>query len=285
MENTNLVKFLFETNAVRVCDGKNPFWYTSGLIGPYYINTHFLYGSEDKANQLLKFIDEKKQNKETFSKEINDKVWENYLNDTTFKQVIDILVENISKNVNVDSIDYISGGERRDWFFSFPVAIILQKPHITIYKDGSMTVFQNDKNIDNINIKKARVLHIADLITVASSYERVWIPSINNIGKIYETYAIVDRNQGGRELLIKNNIKMSTLVSVDKDFFTKANIEGYINEEQKKIASDFIDNPFESMRSFLIENEDFLEKALASSNEKIVLRAKTLIENDLYNLK
>jgi hypothetical protein len=60
--NEKLVNWLFETNAVRVCPQDRPFWYTSGTIGPYYINTHFLYGSEEKANSLLKLIDSEKAN-------------------------------------------------------------------------------------------------------------------------------------------------------------------------------------------------------------------------------
>ena len=39
---SNLVSYLFKTNAFKVCSENNPFWYTSGLIGPYFINTHFL---------------------------------------------------------------------------------------------------------------------------------------------------------------------------------------------------------------------------------------------------
>ena len=50
MPNEKLIKWLFETNAFRVCPENEPFWYTSGTIGPYYINTHFLYGSEEKGN-------------------------------------------------------------------------------------------------------------------------------------------------------------------------------------------------------------------------------------------
>ncbi|GAE87725.1 hypothetical protein JCM21531_1120 [Acetivibrio straminisolvens JCM 21531] len=62
MNNEKLLKWLFETNAIRVCPQDKPFWYTSGTIGPYYINTHFLYGSEEKANKLLAFIDREKEN-------------------------------------------------------------------------------------------------------------------------------------------------------------------------------------------------------------------------------
>jgi len=60
--NEKLIKWLFDTNAIRVCPKDKPFWYTSGTIGPYYINTHFLYGSEEKANKLLEFIDKEKEN-------------------------------------------------------------------------------------------------------------------------------------------------------------------------------------------------------------------------------
>ena len=55
MENP-IVSWLFETDAVRVCPEGQPFWYTSGKLGPFYINTQFLYGSEEAANALLTVI-------------------------------------------------------------------------------------------------------------------------------------------------------------------------------------------------------------------------------------
>ena len=55
---SDLVSYLFETNAIRFCEENKPFWYTSGKIGPYFINTHFVYGSEKDAVELLAFIDE-----------------------------------------------------------------------------------------------------------------------------------------------------------------------------------------------------------------------------------
>ena len=57
MENP-IISWLFETDAVRVCPEGQPFWYTSGKLGPFYINTQFLYGSEAAANALLKTIEE-----------------------------------------------------------------------------------------------------------------------------------------------------------------------------------------------------------------------------------
>ena len=37
----DLMSLLFETHAFKVAEANNPFWYTSGKIGPYFVNTHF----------------------------------------------------------------------------------------------------------------------------------------------------------------------------------------------------------------------------------------------------
>ena len=52
----NLTSYLFKTNAFRVCEENKPFWYTSGKIGPYFVNGNFLYENEKDANDLLNFI-------------------------------------------------------------------------------------------------------------------------------------------------------------------------------------------------------------------------------------
>ena len=63
---------------------------------------------------------------------------------------------------------YVSGGERRDWFFSIPIAYLSNKPHLFIFMN--LKVIQDNKEIYDIQNKN--VTHIADLITQASSYER-----------------------------------------------------------------------------------------------------------------
>ena len=176
--NNNLLNWIFETYAIRISSHQKPFWYTSGTIGPYYINTHFLYGSEKKAIDLLSFIDNEKENKLACPKKLLDETYNNYEKDYIYKGVIDEMCSFIKNNIDVDDVDYISGGERRDWFFSLPVSKILKKPHVTIYKDLD-TVITDEGNTEYLkNLNGGKVLHIADLITEASSYERAWIPAI-----------------------------------------------------------------------------------------------------------
>lgn len=70
----SIAEYLFKTDAVKICPENKPFWYTSGKIGPYYINTHFIYGSEEQANALLKRIDEEKDKLELPKKLFRNRV-------------------------------------------------------------------------------------------------------------------------------------------------------------------------------------------------------------------
>ncbi len=283
---SNLVSYLFKTNALKICPDNKPFWYTSGKIGPYYINTHFMYGSEQDAVELLNFIDSEKEEKETLPQKIFEKTFAHYNTNEIYKNVIDEMVEFIKENINIDDIDYVSGGERRDWFFSNIVANLLSKPHITIYKDLSIVVNDStfEKEIDKSQVKNAKVLHVADLITEASSYLRAWIPAIKSLGaNIVWSTVVVDRMQGGKEKLEKENIKSLSIINIDENLFKKALDMDVINENQFEMLKNFYENPDGTMRNFLIAHPEFLKNALAS-DEKTASRAKLCIDNNLYNL-
>ena len=243
---SDLVSYLFETNAIRFCAENKPFWYTSGKIGPYFINTHFIYGSEKDATELLSFIDECLADKLSLPNKVFEKVLKQYQNNTIYRNVIDTMKDFIDKNINVSEIDYVSGGERRDWFFSNIIAHLLNKPHLSIYKDLSVVEsdsnFTNSKTITSLNDKK--VLHIADLITVASSYIRAWIPAIKNLGsKICWSCVVVDRMQGGKEKIEAEGVKAFSLVQVDTNLFKKALDLNIINKAQLSMLDGFIADP------------------------------------------
>ncbi len=282
----DIISYLFETNAFKFCEENKPFWYTSGKIGPYFINTHFIYGSQKDASELLAFIDESLLDKMTLPKKVFNKVLNQYKGNKIYHTVIDGLKDYIEKNIDVSQIDYVSGGERRDWFFSIIIAYLLKKPHITIYKDLS-TVESNynfSETKKTIDLKDKKVLHVADLITVASSYIRTWIPAIKNLGaNILWSCVLVDRKQGGKEKLEKEGIKSLSLVNVDSDLFKNALNMKIINENQLELLNKFFKNPDKCMREFLIKHPEFIENAL-NSDEKTKKRAKLLVEGNLYNL-
>ena len=284
---SDIMSYLFETKAVRFCEENKPFWYTSGKIGPYFINTHFVYGSEKDASELLAFIDECLKDKSSLPEKVFQKVLKQYNENEIYHNVIDTMKDYITKNINVEEIDYISGGERRDWFFSNMIAYLLKKPHISIFKDLNTVI--SDYNFENSITSKSdldgkNVLHVADLITVASSYIRAWIPAIQNLGaSIKWSCSVVDRMQGGKDKLKANNIESFSLVNVDESLFKKALELKIINENQFNMLNDFFKNPDETMKNFLIAHPEFLESAL-NSDEKTRSRAKLLVDGNLYGL-
>ena len=283
---SDIMSYLFETKAIRFCEENKPFWYTSGKIGPYFINTHFVYGNEKEASELLSFIDQCLSDKITLPEKIFKKVLKQYEENEIYHNVIDAMKNYITENINISEIDYVSGGERRDWFFSNMIAYLFDKPHISIYKDLSTVVsdskFENTKPITNIDNKK--VLHVADLITVASSYIRAWIPAIKNIGgQMCWSCVVVDRMQGGQEKLKTEGVKALSLVNVDSTLFETAYKNKIINENQLSMLKKFFENPDKTMRDFLIQHPEFLENSL-NGDEKTAKRAKLLIDGNLYGI-
>jgi len=282
--NEKLIKWLFDTNAIRVCPKDKPFWYTSGTIGPYYINTHFLYGSEEKANKLLEFIDKEKENILKCPDRILEETMKNYQSDPIYRGLIDEMCDFIKNNIDVNEVDYISGGERRDWFFSPIIAKLLNKPHITIYKDLTTVVSSDGKTEELKELNGESVLHIADLITEASSYERAWIPAIkNNGGRIKWSVVVVDRKQGGAELLKSYDIKSFSMVDIDIGLFKRVLDMGLIDRGQFEMIEQYILDPKESMAKFLRKNPEFIKQALMA-DDKTRERAKLCIEKDFYGL-
>lgn len=283
---SDVMSYLFETDAIKFCEENKPFWYTSGKIGPYFINTHFVYGNEKEASELLAFIDECLNDKLTLPEKVFKKVFKQYETNETYRTVINTMKAYIENNINIDEIDYISGGERRDWFFSNIISYLLNKPHLSIYKD--LSVVESNKSFNNSHLIKSlenkKVLHIADLTTVASSYIRAWIPAIRNLGsEIYWSCVVVDRMQGGKEKIEAEGIKSLSLVQVDKKLFDYALNSNIINQTQYDMLNSFLKNPDESMKQFLVSHPEFIKNSL-NSDEKTRKRAKLLIDENLYGL-
>lgn len=284
MEKNKLITWLFKTNAVRVCPENKPFWYTSSKIGPYYINTHFLYGSEEKAGSLLKVIDVCKENKLGCSEIVLELARKNFETDEIFRGLISSMCEYIKSNFNMKNIGYISGGERRDWFFSLIIADMLKIPHITIFKDLTAVMFQKGISSEVKDIKNANVLHIADIITEASSYTRAWIPAIQSLnGNLKYSLVVVDRLQGGAEKLNGAGVESHALMKVDKALFDGALDENHITGQQHKMLMDYLEKPAETMRAFLVEHPEFIENSL-QSDPKTAERARICIEQNIYGL-
>ena len=278
MENP-IISWLFETDAVRVCPEGQPFWYTSGKLGPFYINTQFLYGSEAAANALLAVIEQAcAGDKLAFYDTVYAHIEAQLASCPIYAQLIDLLCEAAQKL----SFDFVSGGERRDFFFSMPVARKLGKGHLSIFKDlSSVYTDETGKSMpsDQAGLACKRSVHIADLITVASSYVRAWIPAVESLGaKIAYSLAVVDRDQGGSQILADAGCPLTTLVVIKPELFETAHAMGRITDAQLALILAFIADPDKFMTDFLLAHPDFLANEIAKGG-KSAQRAQLCIDS------
>lgn len=275
---------LIQTQALRLAPPGQVFWYTSGTVGPYYINTHYLCGGQAPAEELLRFIDAEKGNRQTFPQHLQERVEAHAAADPVFAGVIEALAERVRQSGGVGG-DFISGGERRDWFFSPLVAARLGKPHLLIYKDLSAD-WHRDGEVEPVSGLEGKTgVHVADLITEASSYVRSWIPAIRQRGgQMSCAVNVVDRAQGGAEALSQAQVRAEALLRVDADLFTALRRAGHIDGQQEQVLLAYARDPHAAMKAFLQEHPEFLRQALRSPDERTAGRARLLAEQNPYQL-
>jgi hypothetical protein len=131
----------------------------------------------------------------------------------------------------------VSGGQRRDWLFSGPVARRLGLRHLSLFKQSP----GQDVELDRVVLRSSdgrelrcgslagcTVIHVVDMVTAASScYSRDqltgrdvgWIPMVRaRGGQISDLVAVVSRRQGGEEALGRVGVKVRSLAVVDEQF-------------------------------------------------------------------
>ncbi len=265
--NKELANYLFETEALKIADPEQPFWYTSGKIGPFFINTHFLYGSSAEAGALLEEIERLSDKPEEMPFLISSLCLQQFEQDSIYNAVIKMaykMLEDIAAKV-----DFISGGARRDFFFSMPLAALFDKPHLSCHKDGrSYYSLPGEPAVEIISEQDSPIygqkgLHIADIVTVASSFFRLWIPQVERAGAAMTCAAVIlDRGQGGKELLAERGISLYTLGTTNKEFFRTAVEMEQINARQAEMCVAFLQDPDKYMADFLAKHPEFIPAEL-----------------------
>ncbi|MAE13064.1 hypothetical protein CMO92_00725 [Candidatus Woesearchaeota archaeon] len=164
------------------------FPYTSGEVGPYYVQSVAVTRNGDH-----------------------------------FAQAVEALCTLISSSHTLDGYDIITGGETRDWAFSFPVAYALGKPHAMIYNSGKVV---------DASLEGKRVLHVADLNNEGSSFRDKWVPTIRKAGgEIVEAFFYVDRREDGVQVLENRGVPSSSVVPLDSHAWDILREQSYITPE------------------------------------------------------
>lgn len=277
-----LIAALIQTEALVVSPPGEVFWYTSGTVGPYYINTHYMFGGPGPARDLLAYIDADKAAAD-FPASLRDRCRKAYESVPEYRLTIDALVA--AAGDSQTGATMVSGGERRDWFFSAAVADHMDLPHLLLYKDGGARLWNGRSEQPVEDLTGSRAIHVADLVTEASSYIRFWIPALRERGaEMAVAHNVIDRAQGGIDAIAAVGVPARALLRVDEGLFDALMAQGIIEKSQRDGLVAYCSDPHAAMRAFLQENPRFLERSLASDDERTAGRARLLAEGDLYKL-
>ncbi len=222
-----LLKLIHDTKALAIWNRKTGpvFWYVLGVPGPFYVNTELVIGAT-LANVLLEKITAIVVNTPdavTRAKQLNETLMAAYRSSPQYQQVIVAMVAKTQSEFPKGNFDVISGGERRDWLFSIPLAHEMGIRHVFLFKNKDVHCAESLK-------KGERALHVADLINNAASYFDLWFPLLEKAHLNYiGTLCVNIRGTNGINRLNQHGKKTVTMNNVDLSFFEKSLANGLID--------------------------------------------------------
>ncbi len=267
--NDELLKQVFSSNAVSIWDNqKGPvFWYAAGVPGPFYVNTEKLLG-EDAAGSLLGQISnivQKVGSIEEKSESLFSAVMEEYGRNPVFQRIIATLIDS-SKIFDGQDYSCISGGERRDWFFSIPFAQETGRDHLFIFKDKSVL----RRGFDGETIQAGpNVMHVSDLIHNAASYFDKWLPVLKeNDLNVVGTLSVINRGNAGLDKLNEAGFKSLTLKGIDLDFFKELQESGLIDADTFAELDLYFESREEWAKKYILSNPELFDVAALDAKSK-----------------
>ena len=275
--NQRVSELLVKTGAFTDLD--TPVILASGVMGIYYVNTEKLLQDNNKWKE--------------FGNDSHAMI-QHAINITNknpeFGEVIDILSEKVNSLFPKTGSCAISGGQRRDWIFSGPVAAKLNMDHISIYKDGKIEILppndpgyqpNNSQNKIITDLSGRTIIHIPDMLTAASScyrldkdnQEKGWIPEIRKREGITKNLvSVVSRLQGGEGNLAKIEVNAESLVAIGPNFLQE-------HSTNPKRAIEYKENPEQWTKNYLIENGALALIDTFNPNGGKIKRAKIFLED------
>jgi orotidine-5'-phosphate decarboxylase/orotate phosphoribosyltransferase len=224
---------------------------TSGQLGCYYVNTEKLARDNGEFNDYGGSAEAMYRHALAMAEKHPE-----------FNEDIEIIAAKVKELMEVGKPYVISGGQRRDWLFSAPVAHKLGLRHVALYKQEPG---QNDRievqdkegkvmrdSLEN-RIEGATAIHIVDLLTEGSSCidksdNTGWIPMLRKAGvEIKDLLAVVTRKQGGEDNLAAVGVTVHPFVAIDEDFLSK-------HSKNPENAVAYFKDPEKWSREYLAKN-------------------------------
>jgi len=148
-----------------------------------------------------------------------------------FQRVCDLYVKLIDKELGGDSFDRIAGIPTAGMPFASVVSYHLKKPFV--YIRPKVKMHGRERRIEGIMMPGNRVLLVDDLVTTGLSLIKAAKSIRAEGGVVTDALVLMDREEGGKEKLAKDNIKLHYLLTAS-EAAKKLYELGAIEEEQLK---------------------------------------------------
>ncbi len=149
-----------------------------------------------------------------------------------FQKVCNLYVGFVKKEIGESSFDRIVGIPVAGIPFAALIAYSFKKPFLYIRK--GVRLHGRQKRIEGILAPGDRVLLLDDLITTGLSLRKAAKAITAEGGVVAEAAVLIDRQEGGREKLQKQGIKLHALLDINEIANTLCEL-GTIDEQQKKV--------------------------------------------------
>ncbi len=276
-----LLKRIHDTKAVSIWNRQTGpiFWYAASVPGPFYVNTELVIGKDLSASllkQITTIVAETKGAAERAQK-LETLIMDAFNADETYRNIIETMVAKTTESFSSDSFSLLSGGERRDWLFSIPMAKLMGLRHVYLFKNGD---FYCEKPLAMGEV----ALHVADLINNAASYFDAWLPILEKAGlACVGTVSVNVRGRVGTDRLKANGQKVVTLNTIDTGFFEQSQADGLIDAGTLEEIRLFFKGAQEWASAYLMDHPELFNAS--GIDAKSFERLESFFTKDPWGLK
>ncbi|HKZ93959.1 MAG TPA: orotate phosphoribosyltransferase [Candidatus Bathyarchaeia archaeon] len=148
-----------------------------------------------------------------------------------FQRVCNLYVKLLERDLGVENVDRIAGIPTAGMPFASVVAFHMKKPFV--YIRSKVKTHGRERRIEGVLMPGNRVLLVDDLITTGLSLRKAAKAIRSEGGVVADALVMVDREEGGKERLRKDGIKLHYLLTA-REAATKLYELGAIEEDQLK---------------------------------------------------
>jgi orotate phosphoribosyltransferase len=157
-----------------------------------------------------------------------------------FTDICNFYIEGITKEIGVNNFDRIAGVPIAGIPFASQIAYNLKKPFLYVRK--GVRRHGRQRRVEGILVSGDRVLLVDDLVTTGLNLRKAAEAIRAEGGVVEQAVAFLDREEGGREKLAKNGIKLHALLRISEVAQILYEI-GALDEESLKTITKQIKKP------------------------------------------